>query len=99
MGLLAPHPGRCEATVALGESILEGFDIAGPADEHHRLSFPRADVATHARRVGRHPREGQPDRIRAIAQKALDRTDGHVALDDIAIDQRRVARAEAVGNS
>ncbi|MFT5433427.1 MAG: hypothetical protein ACI9OJ_004133 [Myxococcota bacterium] len=79
-------------------SVIERGERAAPADEDDGLSFPRTDVATHAGRVGGHARKGQPDRIRTNFEEALDRTDGNVPLDDVALDDGCVAGAGAVRN-
>ena len=92
-GLRAWQP---DPTVA--ESVVERSQRGVPADEDDGLSFPGVDVATHAGRIGGHARQGQPDRIGTILQEARYRTDGNVALDDVALDDRGVARTDVVRN-
>ncbi len=61
--------------------------------------IPCRRVATHPRRIRRHSRERQADRVRSILEQSHDRTDRHVSLEHVTVDDRRVARRDLLGNA
>lgn len=80
-------------------SVVERDHRTVELDEHDRLRLPGSDVSTHSGGVGRHARKCQPDRFRTRLEQARDRTDRNVPLDDVALDESRVARPGAIRNA
>mgnify|MGYP001814016789 FL=1 len=75
-----------------GLSVGERCERSVVADQDDRLGFPRRFVAPHTRRIRGHSRHGDTDSVWSPFEKGHYRSNGHMTFNDIAIDQRRVAR-------
>ena len=73
-------------------SVGERFERSVVADQDDRLGLPRRFVATHTRRIRRHSRHSNADSVWPPFEEGNYRSDGHMTFNDVAIDQRRVAR-------
>ena len=80
-------------------SVGERCERSVVADQDDRLGLPRRFVATHTRRIRRHSRHSNADSVWPPFEESHDRTDRHMTLNDVAIDQRRVARGSIDWNT
>lgn len=80
-------------------SEIEGNQFTVVLDQHYRLRFPGFDIAAHSRRIGRHPGQGQSNRVGPLVEKKQYGSGRNVSFDHILIDQRSVARPGALGNT
>ena len=69
------------------------------SDEFDGLGFPGRFVAAHPRRVRRHSRHRNPDGVRPLLKQRDERSNRHVTLYNVAIDQSGVTRHRIEGNT
>ena len=67
--------------------------------QHNWLGFPGLGIATHARRICRHPGERQSNYVGTLVKELENGTSRHVPLDHVPIDQRRVTGTGAHRNA
>lgn len=77
-------------------SVVPGGTTAVRADEDHWLVVPRRFIATHTRGIGGHAGQREANGVGAFGEKALDRLDGDVTFDQVAVDLGGVTRGDLV---
>lgn len=70
-----------------GVSIGERCERSVVSDQYDGLGFPRCFVAAHARRIRRHSGHGNTDGVRLLLKQGNKRSNGYMALYDVALDQ------------
>ena len=76
-----------------GALEVEGHELSVGLDQQDGLGHPRIMIASHARRVRRHPGKRESDDIGTVGEQLHDGLAGHVAFNRVSVDHCGVTRA------